>query len=175
MDEDTFWQVVEAAKDHGAGFDDTFQGREEGLAIELRKLSAERIEAFEHRFREASSRAYSYEIWDAAILLGEGSCSDDWFVYFRSWLISLGRQRYEAALRDPETLADIEFGSGKEQSVFFEEFAYVAMRVFEEKTGREMKKSPNASSPRAPSGRRLTPEERRLRFPKLWKFMEPPM
>ena len=35
-----------------------------------------------------------------------GGASDDGFYYFRCWLIGMGRRVYEAALADPDSLAD---------------------------------------------------------------------
>jgi hypothetical protein len=37
----------------------------------------------------------------------EDGCSEDCFRDFRSYLISLGREPYEAALRDPDSLAPV--------------------------------------------------------------------
>jgi hypothetical protein len=37
----------------------------------------------------------------------EDGCSEDCFRDFRSYLISLGREAYEAALRDPDSLAPV--------------------------------------------------------------------
>jgi Protein of unknown function (DUF4240) len=36
-----------------------------------------------------------------------GSASDDGFDYFRGWLISQGRKIFEAALENPDSLADV--------------------------------------------------------------------
>ncbi len=35
-------------------------------------------------------------------------CSDDSFDYFRGWLIAQGKDVYHAALRDPDSLVDVE-------------------------------------------------------------------
>lgn len=137
MDDETFWAIVEAAREHGATWDDTFDGRVEGLRDELAKLSAEEILAFRDAFLVHSERAYTWELWAAAHVLG-GGCSDDGFTDFRSWLISMGRQTYERALKDPDSLADIQFGPGREQDSFFEEPAYVAAASHEAKTGRSI-------------------------------------
>lgn len=64
-----------------------------------------------------------------------GGCSDDSFDYFRAWLIYQGKDIFEAALTNPETLipvfAQIEPGDVPE----LEELLYIADRAYEEKTG----------------------------------------
>jgi hypothetical protein len=49
----------------------------------------------------------------------------------------MGREVYEAALRDPESLVDVADASGVEVTSF-EEFRYVARQVYEERTGRDL-------------------------------------
>ena len=51
-------------------------------------------------------RAYTWDLWGAAYVIEDG-CSDDCFRDFRAYLISLGRGPYEAAMRDPDTLATV--------------------------------------------------------------------
>ncbi|EKC76209.1 hypothetical protein LEA_04821 [human gut metagenome] len=41
-------------------------------------------------------------------VIKEYGCSDDGFIDFRAWLIAQGKEVYMNALRDPDTLADIE-------------------------------------------------------------------
>jgi hypothetical protein len=75
-------------------------------------------------------------LWGVAFASG-GGCSDDLFDDFRSWLISMGRKVYEAALADPETVHEIAERDGLEEDVFFEELQYVPSQVLREKTGEE--------------------------------------
>ena len=60
-----------------------------------------------------------------------GGCSDDSFDYFRGWLIAQGKQVYEQALRDPETLALVATPDDWE----FEDMLGVAMAAYEGRTG----------------------------------------
>ncbi len=50
--------------------------------------------------------AYTWNLWAAAYVIEDG-CSDDCFRDFRAYLISLGRGPYEAALRNPDSLASV--------------------------------------------------------------------
>ena len=78
----------------------------EKLAARLAKLPETMILDFVHLWDEASSRAYRRDLWGAAYLIN-GGCSDDGFQYFRWWLILQGREGYEAAIANPDTLADV--------------------------------------------------------------------
>jgi Protein of unknown function (DUF4240) len=48
---------------------------------------------------------YRLALWGAAYLIN-GGCSDDGFDYFRGWLLSQGHATWQAALADPDSLAD---------------------------------------------------------------------
>jgi hypothetical protein len=72
----------------------------------LSHLPQEQIVDFQ-RIREGLDRqAYTWDIWGAAYVIEDG-CSDDCFRDFRAYLISLGPGPYEAALRDPDSLAPV--------------------------------------------------------------------
>jgi len=114
--------------------DDTFAARARGLAADLRELEIDEIRAFDAAVAAQRERADTAALSDAAFAPG-GGCGDDGFTDFRSWLISMGREAFERALRDPDSLGSVAFGPGLEEDCFFEEYAYVATRVYEEKTG----------------------------------------
>jgi Protein of unknown function (DUF4240) len=66
----------------------------------------------------------------------EANCSEDCFFAFRGWLIGRGRQVYEAALADPDSLADCaELG---DQPPWCEPLWGVAMAAYVARTGKEM-------------------------------------
>ncbi len=167
MDTDTFWKFIEAARR-----DD----REEFCAVlknELEKLPAPEIAGFAREFDRQMARSYTWDLWGAAYIIN-GGCSDDGFDYFRSWLISLGRQRFERALERPEALADfpeVDLALRQEDGVEFEEFAYVALHAHEEKT-----QSPVPPDPAEIPARREVAgipwkedgPDLQTRFPKLW-------
>jgi hypothetical protein len=52
------------------------------------------------------ARSYVAQLWAAAFVIN-GGCSDDGFEYFRGWLITRGREVFERALADPDSLADL--------------------------------------------------------------------
>ena len=99
----SFWQLNAEARE-AAGTDTARQS--ELLEERLSELSGEQILGFEHARREMDRRAYTWDLWGAAYVIEDG-CSDDCFRDFRAYLISLGPESYEAALRDPDSLADV--------------------------------------------------------------------
>jgi len=139
MNIDQFWNLVEASSkgfrpDHAAG---NMERQIEALRELLSKIPANEVREFDDQMHSLLIEAYTWDLWGAADLLCEGSCSDDSFTDFRSWLISMGRSTFEEALADPDSLAGPAFMPGVE-SVFFEEFQYVAGDVFEKMTGQEI-------------------------------------
>jgi hypothetical protein len=82
-------------------------GRQSELLEErLSRLPAQQIVDFARMRRGLDERLYSWDIWGAAYVIEDG-CSDDCFRDFRAYVISLGRGPYEAALRDPDSLAAV--------------------------------------------------------------------
>lgn len=103
MNERAFWKLFSDTRTKSD--DDT--GRQAGLLEErLGRLPARDIADFQRIRHRLDKRAYTWDLWGAAYVIEDG-CSDDCFRDFRSYLISLGPKAYEAALRDPDSLAPI--------------------------------------------------------------------
>jgi len=102
MDTDKFWRIVDAAKLESGGI---CQQQVEVTVQKLSQLEPAEIVAFDELMVRLFKDAYRWDLWGAAYLINEG-CSDSGFYGFRAWLITQGRQVYEAALRDPDSLAD---------------------------------------------------------------------
>lgn len=128
MNNDEFWDVIEQVK--------VSEEPEELLKTELEKLPPENIATFQNIFDSLFDDAYRWDLWGAAYLIG-GGCSDDGFIDFRYGLISKGREVYERAIENPDTLA----GLGEGQEIENEMFGYVAQEVYEEKTGNEIQRA----------------------------------
>jgi Protein of unknown function (DUF4240) len=163
---DEFWSIVERSRQ---GWDTTRgdgnQDRQlHDLEELLSRLPAKEVASFNGHLGDVFHAAYRWDLWDAAGLIGEG-CSDDGFMDFRGWLISMGRSVYERALADPESLAEIAHMPGVE-CIFFEGFMAVPKTVYEQHTGRELDSSP---WPDKPAGQRTREAELPRRFPILWK------
>jgi hypothetical protein len=103
MDQAAFWQLI--ADTRSASDNDT--GRQSELLEErLSRLPAQQIVDFGRIRHMLDQQAYTWEIWGAAYVIDDG-CSDDCFRDFRAYLISLGRDPFEAAMRDPDSLAPV--------------------------------------------------------------------
>jgi hypothetical protein len=141
MDDKRFWEIIAASRsdfdpNHYADSRDKQAARLHQL---LSALSTQELHAFLKLFGAHMDAAYSRPregLWGVAFDIG-GGCSDDAFDDFRSWLISMGRAIYEAALRDPNTVYLVAEQRNLGEDVFFEEFQYVPYRLWREKTGEE--------------------------------------
>jgi Protein of unknown function (DUF4240) len=171
MADDRFWELIGVS----AGYEADPGRQLEALGQILRELTPSEIEAFERAFQRQQRRAYSWDLWGAAHVLN-GGASDDGFEYFQRWLISKGRKVFEAAIADPDSLADM-LARDPLGPCEFEEFAYVASKAWAEKTGINPWNDPKGSFPYTgappaaqPSGTLFEIDENHLanRYPKLW-------
>jgi hypothetical protein len=103
MDDKRFWDVIAAACKRDVKSFTSDWGR--ALVEQLKTLSPEQIVRFQLWFEEKVDAAYSQRHWGAAYLIN-GGASDDGFYYWRCWLVGMGKVVYEAALADPDSLAD---------------------------------------------------------------------
>ena len=156
-----FWNIVEEV--HRAS-DGDMDRKCELLEAALRKLPLDEVRSFHDHFYECFDRAYNYELWAAAYIIGSG-CSDDGFSDFRSTLISLGRQTYERAVADPQSLAEMDYDA---KIAFREGYQYVPTTVETELSGGQMfpRTRPH---PDTPSGQPWDEDKVEELFPKLAK------
>lgn len=132
MDETLFWSIIEA------GGPDSFRDPERQLNAvrdRLRLLTPGELVAFHLMFNRKMDDVYHWDLWAAGYLMN-GGCSDDGFAYFRAWLISQGRRVYEAALRDPDSLAEVADPDRDDNEA--EDLWGVAQEVYREKAGTYM-------------------------------------
>lgn len=102
MDEERFWKIIAKACRANPRQAEEWDGRSQA---ELEKLEPDEIIEWNHIFDRLAARAYTVDLWGAAYLIN-GGASDDGFYYFRCWLIGMGRKVYEAAVANPDSLAD---------------------------------------------------------------------
>jgi hypothetical protein len=122
------------------------------------------VRSFHAHFDECYDRAYTWELWAAAYIIGHG-CSDDKFSDFRSTLISMGRQTFERALADPESLTEMNYDA---DTADYEGYQYVPTRVERELIG-GLDFPRSRPHPEAPSGRCWDENEVAKLYPKLAK------
>lgn len=94
----------------------------------LARLSEDELVGFQEIVDYLMDQAYTWGLWGAAYLM-LGGCSDDDFEYFRAGLIMCGKEVYEEALKEPDSLAD-----GDEVQIC-EDILTLACEVYEERSG----------------------------------------
>jgi hypothetical protein len=168
LDHETFWRIMEATR----GATDDVQARER-LALRLASLPDEHLVDFYRYFHRLVDDADRGDLWAAGRLLNGGHGSDDGFDYFREWLVAQGRDVYERALADPDSLSHLHFAPTEGSRAEWEGIAYEAVRVYEERTQR-----PFPRPPPDPTARFRTPgwnwedytdEVMAQRLPRLWE------
>lgn len=130
MNKDQFWQMIETVNRSFPNRNRT--SRLCRLEDNLLDCSLEDIADWHLIFAEYSNAAYRNELWAACAALG-AHYTDDGFVYFRSWLISCGKDIYMNAMRNPDSLASVPL---KGEKLNFEEFAYAAYHAYKAKLTR---------------------------------------
>lgn len=169
MEWDEFWRVIAAAVrpdglDHRAA-----------LADELGRLKWFEVVVFQARLGAAVAAADTPDLRAAAALV-QGDPSAGAFRDFRVWLVGRGEATYDAALADPDSLADVLAGDPADGAGL----DAVAVRVYESQTG--MSDFPQhlalatATLPPPPAADAgpFDEAEARRRFPKLSALYPPP-
>lgn len=129
MTEKQFWGLLASAKSKSDDWDEQLEWLQGNLA----KKSVNDILRFDYHFNQNYYKSYTSDLWASAYII-MGGCSEDSFDYFRAWLLFLGKEPYEEALRNPESI--IPYLEGLEKDVpEFEDFLSCATMAFEEKTG----------------------------------------
>lgn len=116
MNDQTFWTLIERVR----GEYDELDAQCTQLGEALQQLPPNDCRSAGKCFDRAMQRAYDWKLWAAAFIIG-GGCSDDLFMDFRASLIMRGRTIFEAALSNPDTLADLTLA---EDEWFYEGFQY---------------------------------------------------
>lgn len=129
INKDTFWELIAQAKEQCGQDQDSFAQWLEERLTEMGPEQALQFDAITHGYRDL---AYKYGLWSAASVLCNG-CTDDGFIDFQGWLIAQGREVYMAALKDPDSLADVPAYGG----CCFESLSYVGDYAYEKLTGRD--------------------------------------
>lgn len=131
LDENQFWNIIEKSLKSTRG-----QNEQEAYLIKnLQTLSPEELIGFRLKTDKLLYDTYNSEMWCAAYIMN-GGCSDDCFEYFRLWIISRGKDVYQKAQVNPDSLIT-EVVTG--QNYYdFESFWYIALKAFEKNTGKEL-------------------------------------
>ncbi|MCL2549538.1 MAG: DUF4240 domain-containing protein [Methanimicrococcus sp.] len=130
MGEDKFWEIIELSKA------DDPQDQLDNLTGILAAMTLDDIFGFDYRLDKFLETSYNQALWAAAHIVC-GGCSDDEFDYFRAWLISKGRDVYEDALENPDSLINVFERADETDFPENEEILYAALDAYEEAAGKD--------------------------------------
>lgn len=130
LDEDKFWNIINTSKLQS----ENQEQQEELIRKKLSELPLNDIAGFHLMLDKLLFDTYTSHLWCAAYII-KGGCSDDSFDYFRYWLIAQGREIFEKAIRNPDSLVDI---LDDTEEYDFETLGYIANDVFETKTQKDV-------------------------------------
>ncbi|MFG6195298.1 DUF4240 domain-containing protein [Nonomuraea sp. JJY05] len=147
MDEDAFWTLIEQSSRETS----TRKARLRWLEERLSALPLDEVIDFQKWLDICEYRSNTWNLWvayHASVPLG----SDDGFLYFRRWLISLGRETFEHVITDPDTLIEVpevlhlwKLARRRrtrlwtdEEDPEFESLGYLAYKAYTKRTGLEL-------------------------------------
>lgn len=124
----TFWTLLAQAKDFCGGV----QGEAAyWLKEQLLEIGPEQALCFYSILQGYMKLADQFGLWNAATLMMESGCYADEFESFRAWLIFQGKETYLAALKDPDSLADIP----DRKDCQFEDLLHISEAAYDRLTG----------------------------------------
>ncbi|GAA2264169.1 hypothetical protein GCM10010145_40200 [Streptomyces ruber] len=167
MDETEFWELVDSTREAAEGDPEEHADL---LVERLVQLDPDAVLDFARHFEWRYNRAYTWELWGAAAVL-LGGASDDAFDYFRCWLIGQGREVFEGAVHDPDSLAALLSDFDEELDGDGEELGYAADEAYEQLTGTVAPDLGVSPAGPEPAGTPLDFEDDAAlaeRYPRLW-------
>jgi uncharacterized protein DUF4240 len=145
---DRFWGIIEHARRGDAGCSRIARRVTDTLAT----LPPSAVEEFGHELSRRMAETYRWDLWAVAYVANGGE-SDDGFDYFRGWLITRGRTRYEEALRDPPAAV---VGASRVLSFFpleCEEMLSVADEAYQQVAHKSLPQWTHVAWPKEPLGK----------------------
>ncbi len=164
MDSGNFWQIIATSESRSSG---DYEKQQTELEKELLKLTAIEILEFDNKFRALKGEVYNWDFWAAAYIIN-GGCSDDCFSDFRGWLIGRGETIFENAVKDINTLVQLEYTNDGD----WEGLSYIPSDAYEKKTGNDMPQGVRESL--EINGEEWSEEgdDLRNKYSELWKRFE---
>lgn len=169
MDDTAFWKLIDRVRNE---YPDDLDDQCTYLAQVLQRLPPAECLSAGRWFDRCVQRAYHWPLWGAAFVIG-GGCSDDSFMDFRASLIMRGGAVFEAALHDPDSLADL---TSSEDAWFYEGFQYVFHEAMDDAADRttadgaddEDAEDEDPDDPREPTGTEWREDELANLLPRLY-------
>ncbi len=165
VEPETFWCLIDDTRRVADGEPEEHA---RVLTRRLARLAPAEILGFEERWRTYDVRAYRWDLWAAAYLLN-GGCDEECFDDFRAYVIGLGREVYEQAVADADSLAFLAV-LGPSTYQFAHDggpLAYAAEEAYLSVTGREIPDDLGPRLPDEPAGEPWDVEAPELVVPKI--------
>ena len=124
--ESDFWKLIEFTKKQS---NNNKEKQIELLTSILKSKSDKEVLNYGKIYECLYSKSATEQLW-ALIYTMNGGCGDDSFDYYRSWLISEGKEKFYDLLSDPEILTK-KYSSKNELIGFLEDFNYIYSDVTE--------------------------------------------
>jgi hypothetical protein len=160
MSRDEFWRLIDWSRTNTNGCD----GQVELLTERLASFEPDEILSFDHHCTTLRYLAYRHDLWAVAYIMN-GGCSDDGFDYFRGWLITQGKELFEAMLQSPENAA-LAIIAVPEEGLECEGILSVAWDAYERKMGQTM--PPSRKPCPQIEGMEWQEEDLEKLYPRLW-------
>jgi len=131
MDKNMFWQIIDEVNSQVAGND--YDGILRATQEKLLTYTPEEIADWGSIQRYYEDTADTGGVFAASCFLND-YMSDDGFIDFRMWLISRGKNVYMTALKNPDTLADLELPEDIQSTMDtrWEGYGYVANDAYKQ-------------------------------------------
>lgn len=173
MDEIDFWYLISQAESQAEAESGSASVADQVSAIRtaLSKMEAEDLTGFQEMVDGLMNGAYGYDLWGAAYIITGGLSPDD-FEAFRARLILAGRQIFERAVDDPDSLAELDIDLTGEMEEA-RDLLFIALETYEEVSGDgAIYERPGHSEMIAPYGDNFDEtdtEHFKQRYPQLWE------
>ena len=166
MDVDDFWELIDEARDATADPSDV-PAVAESLVELLAVREPDEIVAAHDRLTSLVAQAHVWPLFGAAYLVN-ADASDDAFDHFLGWLIGQGKDVFDAAVADPDSLAAVLTAEDAENARG-DELLGAPADAYEQVTGEdELAGSKAHARPALGSGFDVDDEtEMRKRYPRL--------
>jgi Protein of unknown function (DUF4240) len=169
MDDSTFWSLINYSK---SKYPENFDRQIQVLTDTLSRMSEESIVGFECTFTEKVVKLWDYNVKSLYQIINGRYLSTDDFIYFRCFLISLGKEEYDKALSNHSLLSttiDPSMWAGEEMmSVADKAYRMKKNKVDEENCPRCVCTEVNYDfGSYKMTGEYVSPEDFKTRYPQL--------
>ena len=158
MNRDQFWEIIDSAISSVSSTDEVALK----VTQSLEQLEPSGIISFKQHQLDVEAESYRWDLWAVAYIIN-GGCSDDGFDYFRAWLVANGRDKFDKAMSNPESIGEWADGDAD-----YEDMLYVADTAYQNKTGTQLPhNSLTNSRPSDPIGNEWDEDELETMYPAL--------